>query len=162
MWNHLRAPEGTRENVKVCADVSAAAATGAMAVGPISQGGKYLAGRLALLTPETYVLGSLTAANVQQLVTSSGDRVVTLVTRLTAAPVSNRLLYTSQNVQLCNEIKTNGTSLFQGKIPLDLFNRLRLEGLIRIEKTLMGDQIDDAYVISAEAMSILHHYFVGL
>lgn len=49
--------------------------------------------------------------------------------------------------------------MYAGRIPYDLFHRLRLEGLIRIEKTQMGALTDEAYVIEAEAMAILQQYF---
>ena len=49
--------------------------------------------------------------------------------------------------------------MYVGHIPYDLFHRLRLEGLIRIEHTQMGALTDEAYVIEAEAMAILQQYF---
>jgi hypothetical protein len=40
-----------------------------------------------------------------------------------------------------------------------LFERLRLEGVIRVEQTMMGNVVDRAYVISVEAMPLLQQYF---
>jgi hypothetical protein len=119
---------------------------------------------LALLTTrgrEAIVLGSLTASQIQGLIVSSGDRVVTLFTRLSQSPVANRALFTATNPNLCNQIQhTAGrTQLYVGRIPYDLFERLRLEGVIRVEQTMMGNVVDRAYVISVEAMPLLQQYF---
>jgi RHS repeat-associated protein len=116
---------------------------------------------LAARGREAVVLGSLTLSQIQGLIASSGDRVVTLFTRLSQSPAANRVLYTSMNPQLCNQIQhTAGrTQLFVGRIPHDLFQRLVSDGFIRIEQTQMGNVVDKAYVISAEAMPLLQPFF---
>ncbi|MEZ6100973.1 MAG: hypothetical protein R3E01_18695 [Pirellulaceae bacterium] len=85
-------------------------------------------------------LGSLTAAQIQQLVSSSGDRVVTLFTRLSQSPVASQQLYTSANPNLCNQIQhvTGNTQLYVGRIPYDLFQRLLYDGKILEQTTQMG------------------------
>ncbi len=116
---------------------------------------------VAAMGKEAVLVGTLTGTQIQALITSSGDRVVTLFTRLAQSPATDRLLYTATNPSLCNQIRhaTEKTQLFVGRIPADLFHRLYYEGFIKVEYTQMGKVIDRAYVISAEAMPILHKYF---
>ena len=106
---------------------------------------------------EAYVAGSLTASQAQRLIASSGGRVVTLYTQLTQSPAANRILYAAQNPQLAEQARR--ATLYAGRIPADLFNRLRIEGLIRFEQTSMNGVVDTATVIEAEAMPLLHSYF---
>jgi hypothetical protein len=165
LWEDLRAPEGTREQSQLAAKVSATAATSAIALPPVQVTGRVIYLRVMSLgatgSRQVYVVGTLTATQVQALIQSSGDRGVTLFARLSQSPAANRIMYTSTNPNLCNQIQTNAgkTQMYSGKIPYDLFHRLRLEGLIRDEQTQMGIVVDKAYLIEAEAMAILQHYF---
>ncbi len=144
-----------------------AGAYGGTAIGGplVAQGGRAATARLmALLATrgrEAIFLGSLTANQIQGLIASSGDRAVTLFTRLSQSPVANRALYTATNPNLCNQIRhaAGKTQLYAGRIPHDLFQRLRFDGFIRVEQTQMGNVVDKAYMISAEAMPLLQQYF---
>ena len=82
-----------------------------------------------------------------------------LFTRLTSSPALNRALYTSTNPDLCEQVKTSSTKLFEGRIPSDLFQRLLAEGLIVKQRTQMEGVVDDAYLILPQAMQILQQYF---
>jgi len=106
-------------------------------------------------------VAGLTASQIQALINSSGGRVVPVFTRLAQSPAANRICYTSKNPRLCNQIQkcTERTQLYVGKIPLDLFNRLKVEGQIWTDQTQMGNVIDRAYVISPQAMAILRRFF---
>jgi RHS repeat-associated protein len=99
----------------------------------------------------------LSRPEVQRLIQSSGNRVITVFTRLTQMPAANRHLYTWQNQAMCDTVR-KGTD-FIGRIPADLFQRLIYEKQILVERTMMGGKYEDAYVISAEAMAILQQYF---
>ncbi|NOX55754.1 MAG: hypothetical protein GXP27_15195 [Planctomycetes bacterium] len=141
--------------VTSAAGAGAAAATGVGSM-TLSEVGVAVSATATSVGAEAYVVGTLTAAQIQRLIASSGDRVVTVFTKLTQSPAANRVLYTSTNPRLCEEIR-RGT-LYVGRIPADLFQRLVAENLIRRELTEMGG-VRDYAVISAEAMRILHHYF---
>ena len=136
---------------------------GALGASQAATGGAIIRGfflRASALANTTYVIGTLTAANIQQLIISSGDRVVTLFTRLSQSPAVNRQLQTAMNQNLCNALPNpQATQTFIARIPQDLFQRLLLEGHIRSELVTMGNVRDHAYVISADAMRILHPYF---
>ncbi len=102
-------------------------------------------------------VGGMTASRIQGLIASSGDRVVTVFTRLTQSPAANRVLHASPNQALCNQMPHD--KLFQGRIPYDLFQRLLHEKLIHSEMTRMNNVTDTAYRIEAGAMPFLQQYF---
>ena len=105
----------------------------------------------------TYVIGTLTAAQMQLLIASSGDRVVTVFSRLTQSPATNRLLHTWQNPAMCDKVRQGTT--YVGRIPADLFARLKAENLIKVQKIEMGGVVEEAYVFEAEVMPYLYQYF---
>jgi RHS repeat-associated protein len=106
---------------------------------------------------KVYIIGTLTAAQLQQLIASSGDKVVVLFTKLASSPAANRALSTSTDTRLCQTIQ-NGT-MYVGRIPADVFARLEAEGFIEKSTTMMNGVVATEYRISAQAMQILQQYF---
>jgi hypothetical protein len=106
---------------------------------------------------EAYVVGTLTATQIQRLIASSGDKVVTIFSKLTSFPAANRVLCASDDTRLCETIK-NGT-MYVGRIPYDLYMRLKYDGLISTAVTEMNNVRGTEIIIKAEAMPILQQYF---
>jgi hypothetical protein len=61
----------------------------------------------------------------------------------------------------CHNQIPRGT-MFVGKIPADLYARLKLDGLIKDEMTQMGKVTDVAIYFDAKVMPILSQYFQKL
>jgi Ca2+-binding RTX toxin-like protein len=107
----------------------------------------------------THVAGSLTSAQVQELIVASGEETVTIFTKLTSAPQAGRKLFAAFTARLANAVGEGGRQLYSANIPRVLFKALKYEGLIREEITIMNGVEEVAVVIEAEAMQLLYIYF---
>ena len=158
-----------RDTTRFATEVAAAtAATSAWGAGGLNAAAHFGVTQVGVTPITLYGAGATTGttiaglsrADIQNLIRSSGDKTITLYTRLCQAPVANRQLYTSTSQQLAFATpNTQALQVYSARLPFDLFQRLLAEGAIRAEQTQMADATGRAYVISAQAMTVLHPYF---
>jgi len=160
LWDQTVSPrekEYTKRWTKGAATTSAVAAGAALGGPTIVQGGRTVAGGISAAGSKAYAVGTLTASQVQQLIASSGDKVVTVFTRLTQSPAANRMLSASTDPRLADQARK--ATMYVGRIPADLFHRLVAEGEITYATTEMHGVRGTEVIFSSRAMQILAEYF---
>jgi hypothetical protein len=102
---------GTRPRTRVAGAMTVAGTGGATAGPRIVNGVRVIGGRIIVYAgagaQQAAVVGTLTATQIQNLIQSSGNRVVPLFTRLSQSPAAKRILYTATNPRLCDQIQTD-------------------------------------------------------
>jgi hypothetical protein len=151
-------------SVTAIGGLGAASYYGITAVGtvPLSQISATVAMEYQFAAAMAAASAPLTAAQAQRLVAQSGERVVTLFTRLSQSPMANQTLHTAMDPKLVHALQNSqANQMFTARIPAILFNDMLQRELIQRQAINMGRVQEYAYVITAEGMQFVQCYFRG-